>query len=612
MPQSEKDIRKMLTTYEAFTILPSGEEKSDKKKETGLKKKSESDKKTVKKERWAEVIINAESFSQDAMAKSIKKLEDKEAVTSKMKKLFPNQHSQITHLLDGKVGTERDFMFEWTLAQLDQDFTPVNPRTGKKQTKSITLYLMRAPKKDTDCREILRSREARKQQDAQQAAFNRDFQQRQLQQQQQQQRMQQEEQQRMMQQQHQQQMNPQMRGPGGPMGPGGPPNGMRPVQNGPPGGMRPIPAGVQVMGGGGVRKLPVRGRPKSRGSSSSSGSSSGSGSDSDDVYDSDTPPESVSTGFSSDRRRNKKYNRRSRSRSRHAKRREEDFMMVHGSGRRSRTPHAPDFPRGRGAGRINTYGRQPAAIQGPYQPQGFFDVNQAPYDSQPHRSPVLHQAHPSGSSDVSSAIMNATINAAVQAGVAAATNARPLSATAGALTIQRQSPEPLISRPPVGARVLDRFDRIEAAEERMREDEIIRREVDLRLRQRQLELEDRERERRPLPRRRDSGFYEREREYDDAPRRARQFSPTRSDNSSEGYYPRSREGHPPRPRFDDFDRRGRVDEFDRRRMDDDRDRDYDFISRNEVRSEVYPTHPFAPKRVGGDRPSFGRAGTARW
>lgn len=146
---SERYLRDELTTYEAFSLQPTD---SETKRSTKINEITT----RVKVGRWHEVLINKEEIPREAIRNSIIQLHKKEPVTSKMRKLFPNQHSQLTHLLEGKVGMERDWRFEWSIASLNQEFSRVDPKTGKKRTNKITLYLRRSPKRNLDYGELLR------------------------------------------------------------------------------------------------------------------------------------------------------------------------------------------------------------------------------------------------------------------------------------------------------------------------------------------------------------------------------------------------------------------------------------------------------------------------
>jgi len=129
---------KKLTTYAAYTIrkCPPWEQE---------------------KPTWARSEVIEERIAQDDLLKQVKKLEDKgKSVSDKRKALAPNQHGQITALIDDLAGKEGDPSFEWTLAQLDSVQKPVNSKNQSRsrkplyETVTMMAYLRRAPRKDLD------------------------------------------------------------------------------------------------------------------------------------------------------------------------------------------------------------------------------------------------------------------------------------------------------------------------------------------------------------------------------------------------------------------------------------------------------------------------------
>jgi len=374
--ESEDFCRKQLTSYEVFTVLPGGDDDSakvakDKKKETrsswGSKDKEKDGKTPKKRERWAKVQINQESFPREEIVKAIKRLDAGRSVTEKKAKLYPNQSTQVTRILDDKIMAEREpQLFEWVLAQLHRE-EATNPNTGRKETTSMTLYLKRAPLAAVDTIALYRARQERARMAAQRQAQI--FQQQQAHAQ---------AQAHAQQQQFMAKQGVYQQQPGG-MGP-------RPAQQ-----QQRAHAPVQIVQDG-VRKVPSKGgKPvgiqiagakvkayHSDASTTSSDSGSDSDSDSDRIYDSDTTP--TSAGSERNGRRKTSYHRdrrarsRSRSRSHHRHRnRSEDFVVIERPRRRSSTSYVPDPPRA-GGSRVHTYNRvgpspSPSVVNPPQQLQ---------------------------------------------------------------------------------------------------------------------------------------------------------------------------------------------------------------------------------------------------
>lgn len=143
MTESESFYRKQLTTYEAFTILPYNIE-------------------SKKEERWAKITINQESYPIEQIIKTIQKLDAGIlSVIEKKNRLSRIQNIHVTNIVDGKINAESEGMlFECVLAQLHYEES-TNPKTGMKETTSITIYLKRTPLPGIDVFHLYRERQER-------------------------------------------------------------------------------------------------------------------------------------------------------------------------------------------------------------------------------------------------------------------------------------------------------------------------------------------------------------------------------------------------------------------------------------------------------------------
>jgi hypothetical protein len=155
-PALTKDYcRRQLTTYEVYTLrkaepLPTIEKKD-------VNKTSRSSSKSAPKPSWQRVIINQEAFDQKDIITQIKKLDQTtRSLSTKKAALFPNQHTQVTKLVDEKIATEFDPAFTWTLAQFSRKEI-TNRSTGNRETQTMTLYLKRAPVAGADTISIFRN-----------------------------------------------------------------------------------------------------------------------------------------------------------------------------------------------------------------------------------------------------------------------------------------------------------------------------------------------------------------------------------------------------------------------------------------------------------------------
>ncbi|KFZ23208.1 hypothetical protein V502_02309 [Pseudogymnoascus sp. VKM F-4520 (FW-2644)] len=400
--ESESFCKKQLTSYEVFTLLPSNDDdgkdskgskgnkdskdSKDKKKDNwsgwGSKDgKDKDDSKSKKRERWAKVTINQESYPTEQIIKTIQKLDaGKLSITEKKARLFPNQSTQVTNILDSKIMTEREGqIFEWVLAQLHREES-TNSKTGKKETTSMTIYLKRAPLPGVDVIQLYRERQERARLQALHRQQAQIFQQQQ-QQQQQAQAMQQQQQQmgggQYMPQNNKgvyQQQQPKGDPSAKPVKNKNAPAGVKIVQDHRPG----TPGGHKSPKGGKVAGHKVRMMNDSDGYSSGSFSDSDSNSDSDSdfsrIYDSDATPHTSASSRSGGRKYPGTHRPLERSRERRRgnyHNRGEDFVIVDRPPRSSRrhsvsyAPDVPHFDRPLAGARVNSYGQPSPAIGNP-------------------------------------------------------------------------------------------------------------------------------------------------------------------------------------------------------------------------------------------------------
>lgn len=130
IPLDEDACRKKLTAYEAFSIRKIVPRDAKNEKST-----------------WAKSDHTRESWTQDEMAKQVKKLNKRHTVSEKKQNLMHYQQGQVNRGLDELKNGEQDPHFEWSLAQIDQKFRTVK---NKKETTVITVYAKRAPKSDVN------------------------------------------------------------------------------------------------------------------------------------------------------------------------------------------------------------------------------------------------------------------------------------------------------------------------------------------------------------------------------------------------------------------------------------------------------------------------------
>ena len=134
----EIGCRKELTTYKAYTLH----------KSIPLTSK---DKPT-----WARITIDEERLDHDELVKAVDKLNnvknDKQykSVTEKKQGLKPNQSEQVTKLLDDLALREKDYNFEWTLAQISSKISNPKKSGVKPETLAMTVYFKRAPVKNAN------------------------------------------------------------------------------------------------------------------------------------------------------------------------------------------------------------------------------------------------------------------------------------------------------------------------------------------------------------------------------------------------------------------------------------------------------------------------------
>ncbi|KFY30042.1 hypothetical protein V494_08306 [Pseudogymnoascus sp. VKM F-4513 (FW-928)] len=148
---------KQLTTYEAYTIIPIGENEDDNEDNEDNESKccEGSDDGTInhtcrsgsKRRRWADAHIEREYFRKEDIIKTILKLNDgRSSIMEKKDKLSPHQRMQVTNILENKITNDIESqVFEWELAQLHQEERK-NPKTKTKEITSVTFYLKRSPK----------------------------------------------------------------------------------------------------------------------------------------------------------------------------------------------------------------------------------------------------------------------------------------------------------------------------------------------------------------------------------------------------------------------------------------------------------------------------------
>ncbi|KFY02671.1 hypothetical protein O988_01997 [Pseudogymnoascus sp. VKM F-3808] len=166
IPLSESFCREQLTWYEVFTIVQNA--KDEGKYFEDSKDSNKNEDVTIgpvglgiKRDRYAKVQINQESFPQDKIVETIRKLNaGRYSVDEKKDLLSSNDSAQVAIILNLKSMNEHQRQyFEWGLAQLHRD-EPMNPKTGKKEIASITIYLKRAPRSDVDVIDLYLKRQA--------------------------------------------------------------------------------------------------------------------------------------------------------------------------------------------------------------------------------------------------------------------------------------------------------------------------------------------------------------------------------------------------------------------------------------------------------------------
>ena len=153
---TEDYCRRQLTTYEVYTLRKAEPLPTIEMKDVNKTSRSSSSK-SAPKPSWQRVVINQETFDQKDIITQIKKLDQTtRSLTTKKAALFPNQHTQVTKLVDEKIATEFDPAFTWTLAQLSRKEI-TNRSTGNKETQTMTIYLKRAPVAGVDTIFIFRN-----------------------------------------------------------------------------------------------------------------------------------------------------------------------------------------------------------------------------------------------------------------------------------------------------------------------------------------------------------------------------------------------------------------------------------------------------------------------
>lgn len=131
IPLGEAECRKRLTTFATYTIrkmIPDDLENS--------------------RPTWAKCEVVQVALAPEEVSKQVRKLEARRSLIDSIQVLQPFQQRQINNLLDELNAGERDIHFEHSLAQMDQKIKSLN--AGRRETTSITCYVKRAPRKDTN------------------------------------------------------------------------------------------------------------------------------------------------------------------------------------------------------------------------------------------------------------------------------------------------------------------------------------------------------------------------------------------------------------------------------------------------------------------------------
>ncbi|KAL3423684.1 hypothetical protein PVAG01_05431 [Phlyctema vagabunda] len=150
---SDRQSRKLLTTYNVYTISPIDAEFQN------------------TDEAWIRCRINKELFNNEGIVAQIEFLGNNSAsVIQKKSHLSFNQQSQIDNLLRSICSSEKEHEFEWMLCQLEVRNEQILRATSLQhifrqkakaaapdiQRASITVFFQRAPKPNFSCIELLR------------------------------------------------------------------------------------------------------------------------------------------------------------------------------------------------------------------------------------------------------------------------------------------------------------------------------------------------------------------------------------------------------------------------------------------------------------------------
>jgi hypothetical protein len=142
----EEACRKRLTTYAVYTVkkaIPAS---------------------TKELPSWARAEHVEERLDQKEIAKQVKRLSDKSvrSVAEQKAALAPNQQRQVVKVLDELASKERDPHFGWSLVQIGKEEQAIKVRklsssrkdavSNKRETTTLTIYAMRAPLPNENCK----------------------------------------------------------------------------------------------------------------------------------------------------------------------------------------------------------------------------------------------------------------------------------------------------------------------------------------------------------------------------------------------------------------------------------------------------------------------------
>lgn len=142
MALTEDSCRKRLTSYEVYTLRKAKPfNNGDLQKTQKSTKRSEKSKRSIPTQQTWTWTWTKETFDQEDILKDILALNKKHPyITEKKSQLDQNTSIQVNKLFDEKNSQEYQQTFTWTLSQL----------TKTKRTKTLVLYLKRAPRQGVD------------------------------------------------------------------------------------------------------------------------------------------------------------------------------------------------------------------------------------------------------------------------------------------------------------------------------------------------------------------------------------------------------------------------------------------------------------------------------